>query len=435
MPIDFDTYSEIVSKIRGDLAVALPDVDPTIHGSWAKAFGDALAGRAYDLVITLQQLLQQAFPQTAEGEYLEMFAEWEGLTRNAATAASGDITITGTVSSVIPIDTEFSSSEGNLYLTDAEVTIASQVVNISTLTRSGVTATATASADHNLATGMTITIAGANETDYNGSYEITVISATEFTYTVSGSPSTPATGTITGSYDGIEATVTSSETGADLNLDSGASLNLTSPISGVDTEALVQYEGITASTDAETDDNLETRVLQSRSNPVANFNVAAITKAVLAVPGVTRVKVKRITPEIGDVTILFVRDNDTGSIIPDAGEVQDVEDAVDAIAPANISSSQIYVTAPTPVTTNYVFASVTPNTTTMKAAIEANLQAMYEDSVDFETILTEDKYRSAIIDTIDPDTGDELSSFILTSPSGDIAVTTDEIAILGTVSF
>lgn len=42
-----------------------------------------------------------------------------------------------------------------------------------------------------------MTIAGANESDYNGEFSITVTGATAFTYTVSNSPATPATGTIT----------------------------------------------------------------------------------------------------------------------------------------------------------------------------------------------------------------------------------------------
>ena len=39
-------------------------------------------------------------------------------------------------------------------------------------------------------------IRGANETDYNGDFIVTVTDANTFTYTVSGSPATPATGTI-----------------------------------------------------------------------------------------------------------------------------------------------------------------------------------------------------------------------------------------------
>lgn len=66
-----------------------------------------------------------------------------------------------------------------------------------TITRSSSTATATTSVNHDLATGMSVTIAGANQAEYNGTFTITVTGVDTFTYTVSGSPATPATGTIT----------------------------------------------------------------------------------------------------------------------------------------------------------------------------------------------------------------------------------------------
>jgi hypothetical protein len=69
--------------------------------------------------------------------------------------------------------------------------------SVTSITRSGTTATVTlASANATLVTGDWVTISGAVETDYNGSFQITVSSSTVFTYTVANSPTTPATGTI-----------------------------------------------------------------------------------------------------------------------------------------------------------------------------------------------------------------------------------------------
>lgn len=69
---------------------------------------------------------------------------------------------------------------------------------VSSITRSGTTATVTTTATNSLLTGQQVTIAGANETDYNGTFAITVtVAGSQFTYTVANSPSTPATGTIT----------------------------------------------------------------------------------------------------------------------------------------------------------------------------------------------------------------------------------------------
>jgi hypothetical protein len=69
-------------------------------------------------------------------------------------------------------------------------------VSISSITRSGTVATVTTGTAHGYVTGDTVAISGAVQTDYNGSFVIVVIDATSFTYVVSGSPTTPATGTI-----------------------------------------------------------------------------------------------------------------------------------------------------------------------------------------------------------------------------------------------
>lgn len=69
--------------------------------------------------------------------------------------------------------------------------------SVSSITRSSTTATVTTAIDHGYATGDSVVIAGAAQTDYNGVYVITVTGDTTFTYTVANSPVTPATGTIT----------------------------------------------------------------------------------------------------------------------------------------------------------------------------------------------------------------------------------------------
>lgn len=72
------------------------------------------------------------------------------------------------------------------------------LASVTSITRSGATATVTTGVAHNLVTGNKVVIRGANEPEYNGgSKVVTVTSTTTFTYTVSGTPATPATGTIT----------------------------------------------------------------------------------------------------------------------------------------------------------------------------------------------------------------------------------------------
>lgn len=64
-----------------------------------------------------------------------------------------------------------------------------------TITRSGSTATVSHTA-HGIADGKYVWISGADQEEYNGVHQITVTGANSYTYTVTGTPATPATGTI-----------------------------------------------------------------------------------------------------------------------------------------------------------------------------------------------------------------------------------------------
>jgi len=68
---------------------------------------------------------------------------------------------------------------------------------VSSVTRSGNTATVTLGSSHGLKHKTSITLAAADQSDYNGTFVVTPTTATEFTYTIANSPATPATGSIT----------------------------------------------------------------------------------------------------------------------------------------------------------------------------------------------------------------------------------------------
>lgn len=76
-------------------------------------------------------------------------------------------------------------------------------ISVASITRSGTTATATTASAHGYVTGDSVTIAGAAQAAYNGTFSITVLTPTTFSYTVSGSPATPAT--ISPEFTGLTA--------------------------------------------------------------------------------------------------------------------------------------------------------------------------------------------------------------------------------------
>jgi hypothetical protein len=76
------------------------------------------------------------------------------------------------------------------------------VTGISGVTISGIsyvttTATVTTDGAHGLSTGSLVTVSGATPSAYNGSFSITYVSATQFSYTMASNPGANATG---GSY-------------------------------------------------------------------------------------------------------------------------------------------------------------------------------------------------------------------------------------------
>lgn len=74
-------------------------------------------------------------------------------------------------------------------------------VTISTITKSGTTATLTTATNHELATNDYVIITGAVSSDYNGTFQITVTSDTEFTYTMATTPASDAS--VVGTYQNI----------------------------------------------------------------------------------------------------------------------------------------------------------------------------------------------------------------------------------------
>lgn len=73
---------------------------------------------------------------------------------------------------------------------------AGETVNVASITRSGSTATVTTSTAHGLFNGFKVRIKGASQPEYNGDFSASVSGPTVFSVTVSGTPASPATGTI-----------------------------------------------------------------------------------------------------------------------------------------------------------------------------------------------------------------------------------------------
>tara|TARA_R110000772_G_C13310322_1_gene440392 strand:- start:2355 stop:3650 length:1296 start_codon:yes stop_codon:yes gene_type:complete len=429
--ISFPSLDQIKNRTRSDLSQTT-ELDATIRRSFLRSLADALASRSFDLNKTIQQLVGQLFPQTSSGAFLRRYGDYQGLPPLEATGSRGKTTITGTIGTSLVAGDKFTSGDVILSLVSA-VTISNISVSVSTITRIGTTATVTTTGNHNLATGTTATISGAAETTYNGDFVVTVINLTSFTYKVTGSPSTPATGTILSDFDGALADLISDDFGSSQNLASGGKVTLATPVIGIDTTSFVGPVGITGGTDAELDEDYSSRILDARANPASLFNVGQIKLEAKKINGVTRVFVKEATPLAGQVEVYFLRDNDD-PINPDANEILDVKTQLLTIKPAFMADADLFVLSPALISTAFTFSAILPDTSSMQDAITASLNAFFAEDVKFETAVTEDAYRAAIQTSIDS-SGNALESFTLTTPSVDISVSVGQIAALGTVTF
>lgn len=77
---------------------------------------------------------------------------------------------------------------------------------VSSITKSGTTATVTMSVAHGLATGRKVNISGADNPLYNGNFIISVTSTTVFTYTMQATPAANALGTLVAKAGGYKKT-------------------------------------------------------------------------------------------------------------------------------------------------------------------------------------------------------------------------------------
>lgn len=150
MPFSRPTLQELINRTSAD-AVARLGLEELLRRDDMQVLTRVLSGAAHGLHGHVAWMAEQVIIDTAEAEYLERWANIWGVTRKAASFASGPITLTGTTGAVIPAGTLLAAANGQEYETDAEVTLAAGTATAQ------VTALAAGQAG-NLAAGTTLTL-------------------------------------------------------------------------------------------------------------------------------------------------------------------------------------------------------------------------------------------------------------------------------------
>lgn len=509
-----DNAPQVENRIKADVQREAPDANPYVSVHWLRSLIAGIARRIFDFYLDLTRTELRLMPDTADAETAPRWGNIYVGPSNPASSSSGQLAATGTAGGTIAAATTL-TAEGQEFTVTAGGVISAQSISVTSITRSGTTATVTTADPHGLSSFVPVTISGAVPSDYNlTDTEIVVTSLNTFTYEVAGSPSTPATGTILAAFTAVNVSVESVDFGIETNLNGDSPVKLQSPIVNVDDTLYVTFGAVGGGADAETTEDYKTRYLDKIRNPVAHFNASDIIAKAKEITGVTRVFPKPAGTEIGTVavtsitrnanvatvttttphslvdgqstsitgavepeynvasarvivedvntfsynvfgsptspatgTILattavppgqvityFMRDDDVDPI-PTASEIQDVKDELDGILPATTSTNDNIVLAPIALPIAHIFTAISPDTSTMRAAVEANLDQFYAEQVDVGVNIEEDAYRAAIQNTVDPDTGDVVLSFTLSTPTGPIPVAGGELATRGTVTW
>lgn len=210
---------------EGFVLKRLSDIKAEIESEFREAFGDNINltpdtefGKIIGMMSSREALIWElaqivyanAYPDGASGRSLDGAVALTGARRKEATPSVVTLSLLGTNGKVVNAGTLFGvSGTGNQFATDVAVTLSDVSQSITSITNSGLVATATKTA-HGYVVDQVVYIAGASPAVYNGFHKIlTVPDADTFTYALATDPGMSASGTITArTTTSVEATAT-----------------------------------------------------------------------------------------------------------------------------------------------------------------------------------------------------------------------------------
>lgn len=209
------------------------------------------------------------------------------------------------------------------------------------------------------------------------------------------------------------------------NAEAGVRLTLSVAVVGIEGSVTVGADGLTGGAAEEADAELRGRLLLRIRQPPQGGAARDYEAWALELPGVTRAWPFGLRRGAGTVDVFFVFDG-RPDIIPEAGDVDDMQALLDLRRPV---TADVLAVAPVPVPLDFSIASLSPSTPEVRAAIAVELAEQIRRDAAPGGII----YRSRLIEAISR-AGDEFSH-TLTTPASNVTHATNEIAVLGTVTF
>lgn len=124
MPFSRPTLQSLIDRISNDYTTRISNANSLLRRSTLKIMAKVYAGAMHLMYGFLNYVADQLFAARADTEGLEAIGDEYGITRNAATTATGTGAATGTNGTVIPAGSELQATSGQVYETDSEATIA-----------------------------------------------------------------------------------------------------------------------------------------------------------------------------------------------------------------------------------------------------------------------------------------------------------------------
>lgn len=221
------------------------------------------------------------------------------------------------------------------------------------------------------------------------------------------------------------AAVTAVVSGEIANVLTGQFLTLTSPITGVSSEAVVAATPVDA-IDAETDEALLARLLARIQTPPqgGNANDYVTWAKENTTYAVTRAWAYENWVGAGTVGVTFLMDGEFDPV-PTAPAIASVAAYIEARRPL---CADVTVFAPTPVVIDFTIA-LTPNTGAVKVAVQDSLTVhLSENGYPNSTL-----YLSKLNEAISSAFGEE--DHVMSVPSANVVLGDDEFAVMGTITW
>lgn len=532
MPIELYSLENLNSIGDAAVKINLPELDPSVPGSFIRTLVASEAILVFAAQRNIQAALDDFFPQTAEGQFLDFWAEINALTRVPGTVAEGRITIVSQLpppGPSIPLGTIFASTNNDVYISTASVDPVVHSGSV-TLSRVGTLITAVTPVDHALVTGLLVEIDNTPDPAYSGTFVVTVLSSLSFQYTALSTPGDP---TNTGTYDSnsefADVPIVSVAIGVDKNLAVGAVLTMQDVVIGWDagTPGTVNRDGITGGSDIESDASLRERVLLANSIDAGVFTNAQVRLDALTIPTATRVFITNpsinfttdgtdvvdrgvdgatfsggtvtldmtangtdnvyvgstitvadaveteyngdhtvvtvtstsityaisgtpSTPATGTILLsldklknipqpgtvyVFVLDDGNSPPTPGSTTITNVKAKIIEKLPAHSTEDSVVVTGPFFESVDIDISSLSPDSSSMRSAIENSLAGFFADAIGFTEDIKLNQIIAAIQNTQDSETGEFVDDFSLDAPTADVAVGGGTLGDLGTVTF